>query len=154
VPSFDAAEAPRRSTSSLDDNMQAPSRFRGLSTAAKLHWPHFIFAWLFPMYLYGITIVMSKWGVVSVRAGMWFLLMDITVFLLFAGLATMPLWRRKVTAIQAAFWVVIVPLIILSALLALPFKWPVTMEMLTSNNRLERSRVASSVGKGGSRWSG
>jgi len=89
------------------------------------------------MYLYGITIVMSRWGVVSVRAGMWFLLMDITVFLLFAGLATMPLWRRKVTAIQAAFWVVIVPLIILSALLALPFKWPVTMEMLTSRETLK-----------------
>jgi hypothetical protein len=120
--------------------MRAPSRFRELSAAAKLNWRHFIFAWIFPLYLYGITIVMSLWGVVSVRAGMWFFLMDIIIFLLFAGLATVPLWRRRVTAIQAAFWVIVVPLIILSALLALPFKWPVTMEMLTSNNRLERSR--------------
>src|SRR5271154_736602 len=131
---------PRRSISSLDGNMRASSRFRALSAAAKLHWRHFIFAWIFPLYLYGINVVMSLWGVVSVRAGMWFLLMDISIFLLFAGLATVPLWRRRVTAMQAAFWVIIVPTIILGALLALPFKWPVTMEMLTSNNRLERSR--------------
>ncbi len=137
---MDVGEVPRRSTSSLDDNMPAPSRFSGFSAAAKLNWRHFIFAWIFPLYLYGITIVMSLWGVVSVRAGMWFFLMDITIFLIFAALATVPLWRRRVTVIHAAFWVVIVPLIIVGALLALPFKWPVTMEMLTSNNRFERSR--------------
>jgi hypothetical protein len=79
---------------------------------------------------------MSLWGVVSVRAGMWFFLMDAIIFSLFAGFATVPLWRHRVTAVQAAFWVVIVPLIILCALLVLPFKWPVTMEMLTSSNRL------------------
>ena len=132
-PSFCDTAPPRRSTSSLDDSMRAPSRFMGLSAAAKLHWRHFIFAWIFPLYLYGIMITMSLWGVVSVRAGMWFFLMDTIVFLLFAGLATVPLWRRRVIAIHTAFWIIVVPLVILSALLALPFKWPVSMEMLTSN---------------------
>jgi hypothetical protein len=115
------------------------SYWKGLGASARLHWQYFVFAWMFPVFVYATFVVMSSLGVVSARASVWFLLMVVAVLLLFGWIAITPCRRRSVTAVQAAIWIIVVPILIFCALDSLPFKWPLTMELPTSSNsRLER----------------
>jgi hypothetical protein len=119
--------------------MPASSSWKDLGASATRQWRYFIFAWLFPVFVYAIFVVMSSLGVVSARASVWFFLMIVAVLLLFGWLAITPYRRRSVTAVQAIIWIVVTPILIFFALDALPFKWPLTMEIPTSSNsRLER----------------
>jgi hypothetical protein len=121
--------------------MPASSYWKGLGASATLHWRYFIFAWLFPPFVYATFVVMSSLGVVSARASVWFFLMIVAVLVLSGWLASTPYRRRSVTAVQAAIWIVVVPILIFSALDMLPFQWPLTMEIPTSfNSQLEHWR--------------
>jgi hypothetical protein len=71
---------------------------------------------------------------VSARASVWFVLVVVAVLLLFGRIAITPYRRRSVTTVQAAIWIIVVPIFIFCALHALPFKWRLTMEIPTSSN--------------------
>jgi len=141
VPSFDAGEVPRRSTSSLDGVTALPLGFVNSWLVAKRHWPHFLFAWVWPLLFYAFNIFLSSRGADADRFFWGCTGALLTTFFLFAYVAALPYWRGQIKIGQALLWLVVVPTIVLVVLSLLPFRFPVMLTNPTSsNNRFERSR--------------
>src|SRR5579885_2206185 len=90
--------------------------------AAKREWRFFIFAWIYPLYLYFVMLFMSSLSLISARASLWWLLSDLVIFILFAWLATLPYRRKTATASQLIVWTVVIPVLILCGTALLPFR--------------------------------
>jgi hypothetical protein len=103
--------------------------------AAIQNWRYFIFSWAWPVLLYACVAVLSRVGALSGVMFAGFLVFALTSFALFAWLASAPYRRRTVSAGVAAFWIVIVPLVIYFALgVALPFDWRISLNLPTLSN--------------------
>jgi hypothetical protein len=119
-------------------------------SVAKRHWPHFIFAWVWPLLLYAAMIFLSTRGPDADRF-LWGCTGALLItFLAFGYFAALPYWRGQIRLGQALLWLVVVPTIVLVLLSLSPFRFPITLTNPTSsNNRFERSqgRVFGELGR-------
>jgi hypothetical protein len=108
---------------------------------AKRHWPHFIFAWVWPLLLYAAMIFLSSRGPDADRFLWGCTVVLLITFLGFGYFAALPYWRGQIRLGQALLWLVVVPTIVLLLLSLSPFRFPITLTNPTSSsNRFERSR--------------
>jgi hypothetical protein len=112
--------------------MGAPSRSPGFWLVGSLHWRHFMFAWLAPIFVYLSMAVESQFGTIQVGYLVWILMFEIAVLVLFGVFASAPYRHRHITRGQALFWILLVPVFISVVLSLLPFRFPITVVAVDS----------------------
>jgi hypothetical protein len=104
----------------------------------RLHWRHFILAWLFPFLFYLSFMAQSLLGPIRSKYAGWILLGEIGALVLSGIWSSTPYRRRKVSRGQAFFWILLVPVLIFVLLSVLPFAFPVTITDIPTSSNMGR----------------
>jgi hypothetical protein len=108
----------------------------GLWTAGRLHWRHFVWAWLFPILLYMTFVAESLLGPIQFKYSGWILFGEIVALVLAGIFSSAPYRRQKVSKGSTFFWILLVPVLLFIFLSMLPFRFPVTITEVPTSQKM------------------